>query len=314
MAAYNRLKGFVLFLDFLLLPVLNIPLSRLLSLTEVLRKIASIFSAPPFYFILYLIISLFVNHLRIGLSFDLYWLILKPFLFALGFYLLGTRLNSSDFLQLLRLGLIMGLVLNLSLLILEQTGVEPIVIAKKLNFAALRGDQNLINTTRVSLPFVNPVRLSLFAGVCIFSFLADNSGRKLYLLLAFILLIWSGSRTGLVSVLAAYTLHRKWRLKGIIGVVLIILTVFFLIVYVDIRIFDFSGETTYRHFYLRQMTIESLKNFDFWDWIFGKGLGHFQCYIDGMYSFSVPLTLLFETGIVGVGFGFIYTKNYGIIV
>jgi hypothetical protein len=202
----------------------------------------------------------------------------------------------------------MGLILNLSLLVFEQAGVEPISIAKKFNFAALRGDQNLINTSRVSLPFVNPVRLSLFAGVCVFSFLPSGPGRKLYLLMAFILLIWSGSRTGLISVLAAYTLHRKWELRSILSVVVILLIALIMVSYIDLRIFDFSGETTFRHYYLRYMTIEGLKSFSIFDWIFGKGLGHFQYYIDGMYSFSVPLTMLFETGIIGLLF-WVYMHN-----
>ena len=294
--------------DFVLLPVLNVPLSRILAVTQISWKV--IYSPVFLFTLIYLPLQgVFLSINKTGFDIDRFIVFYKPFLFAFFFYSLGSKFTFRNYDYLLKLGLLLSLFLNLASLLYVIQGGDLVLLFAKLNFAAMRGDLGLINTTRVSLPFVNPVRLSLFAGICFFYFRRYNKS-WLFLTLSILLLVWSGSRTGLIAVIFAELVVRKYRWRDLI-ILGGLFTVLPFLIDLDIRIFDFSETTTFRHVLLRTQTLTRIGSFGFVDWLFGIGLGQSIYYIDGVYSFTVILTLLFETGLIGAFlFIYVFVKSY----
>lgn len=285
-------------LDFILIPVLNIPLTRILTLFWGFKNFKSLFFNKFFYFSLSILLVTLLRFVSGPIDMQLFLFIFQPFIFGILYYGVGSKLSAKIFSKFLYLGVSVALFLNISLLILNSYGITPLNIAEFLNFSALRGDQNLINITRISLPFVNPVRLSLFAGFCFFYFrIYKGKNWKLYAVFSFILLVWSGSRTGFVSILCAELFFRKLSIKTTLIYFVYFLVIYYLVNNLQLRFFDFSEETTFRHFLLRSQTIEVIRNFSIIEFFTGVGLGNSPLYIDGTYSFSVFLTLMLECGI-----------------
>lgn len=285
--------------DFILIPFLNIPLTRILSLFWGVKNFKTIFLNKFFYFTLLVLIVTLFRFLSGPIDLDLFLFIYKPFLFGILFYGIGKKISDKVFKFFLYYGVILSLGLNIVQLILSLNGISPLTIAESFNFAALKGDQNLINISRISLPFVNPVRLSLFSGFCFFYFRLSKVKRwRFFTLLSLILLIWSGSRTGLVSVLVAEVFYRRLSIKTFFTYALACVFIFLLIQNLQLRFFDFSESTTFRHVLLRSQTIDVIRSFSIVEFFTGIGLGNSPNYIDGSYSFSVVLTLLLECGVL----------------
>ncbi|MEZ9795374.1 hypothetical protein AB4283_24815, partial [Vibrio splendidus] len=64
-------------------------------------------------------------------------------------------------------------------------------------------------------------------------------------------------------------------------------------------------ESSSRHLMLRLQTLEGLGSFYLIDFFYGIGVGNSHDFIDGTYSFTIPLTLLFEMGIGGLFFYYV---------
>jgi hypothetical protein len=283
-----------LFVDFWMVPPTTFAFSRILFPFFFLFNLNTIFRKSNFKYLFFLFFILFSYKNIIDNT--LYVRFLIPLVFGAILFLIFRDITDSLLEKTIIIGIKIALLLNISFYLLHLSGVNLLDLYYKFNFAAIKGDDNLISVDRFSLPFVNPARLGFFAGFSTLFLL--KKGKYMYSLLAILILVASGARSSLFALLLTiilFNFRKNWKL-----ITVTLLIGIFAFLNLDTRIFDFSEQSIYRHILLRDRTINEISNFNTYDWFFGKGIGQSEPYIDGSYSFTVPLTILFETGITGL--------------
>jgi len=170
---------------------------------------------------------------------------------------------------------------------------------------------------RLILPFGTPNQLGFVAGLLL---LYNMAIKKIAIsLLLLIPLLGAASNSSLVPlflILFCFIVFQLIHYKKIRLKINSILIVIFLIISL-LSILFFLSDTTVmggvggrssenmhesmgRHLLLRLNTLYSLSDFTFLQYFYGVGLGNSNEFVGGTYSFTVPLTILFESGFFGL--------------
>lgn len=295
----KKIKFHFLFLfDFWLIPIIQLSISRIILPIYLFKNLKLIFKQKNLKYFIFLICCLL--SLINSVDFKLFLKYLIPLVTGVFFYIISQNLNSIIFEKILKFGIILSLILNILLFsFVIILNYDLLKIFQFLNFSALRGDENVILSERFSLPFVNPARMGFFMGFSSLYFLMNPKKNLIFIILSIILLIFSGARSAMIAFIICLPFLNKY------FIIPIGLTVIYIIYYIinlessNLRILNFEQSSIYRHLILRDRTITEISKFNLKNWLFGKGIGQSEIYIFGSYSFTVPLTILFETGISG---------------
>ncbi|WP_394193705.1 hypothetical protein [Pseudoalteromonas atlantica] len=175
---------------------------------------------------------------------------------------------------------------------------------------------------RLILPFGTPNQLGFVAGLLIlYNFSLKNV--KICLLL-FIPLMGAASNSSLIPltlIFLFYFLYKMMNQKRFVikrnniltlGIISCISFIAFLVFFdgtspggVGGRSAENMNESIGRHLFLRLNTLEAISQFPLPQFFYGVGFGNSHQYIGGTYSFTIPLTTLFESGVFGLYFYYI---------
>jgi hypothetical protein len=169
---------------------------------------------------------------------------------------------------------------------------------------------------RLILPFGTPNQLGFVAGLLILYNIAIKN--RIISLFLFIPLLGAASNSSIIPltlILFGFLFVKLIKDKNIQIKANTILVCVFLISLLTIFLLFFYGFTTdglggrsaenmnesfERHILLRLNTLYALSDFSFLEYFYGVGFGNSSGIIEGSYSFTVPLTILFESGFFGL--------------
>jgi hypothetical protein len=222
--------------------------------------------------------------------------------------------NTLDFERFLRVSSIFIIICSVVNILIIIFFDKPWIIISLYSGREEDSFAHLYN--RLTLPFGTPNQLGFVAGLLIIYNLAMQN--KVISLLLFIPLLGAASNSSLIPlflILLSFLTVKFFNDKKIQiskNKILLSVFVFVFISLVTLLLLSFDGSTVggrstdnmsesiSRHLLLRLNTLSALSDFTFLQYFYGVGFGNSMEHIEGTYSFTVPLTLLFESGFFGL--------------